>query len=169
MPHACWRCCASGGRWRDDGGGGVGPQVRKCQNAVAFRKVLVANKEGVEEERLMPCSPGEEGCIEMTIMELASSEKFGVAKGRPGMPRARRRRPAASASRVPAPAIGTLSGPGPAPKRQWEARPAPKRGGQALPCRNQTCLVLAVCERVMRDAAGCACTRGSVTAGALKL
>ena len=60
-------------------------QVRKCQNAVAFRKVLVANKEGVEEEKLMPCSPGEEGCIEMTIMDLASSQKYGVPMASPGL------------------------------------------------------------------------------------
>jgi hypothetical protein len=51
--------------------------VRKCQNAVAFRLVMVKNGDGVEEKKLMPCSPGVEGCIEMTIMELASNKDYG--------------------------------------------------------------------------------------------
>ena len=51
--------------------------MRKCQNAVAFRLVMVKNGDGVEEKKLMPCSPGVEGCIEMTIMELASNKDYG--------------------------------------------------------------------------------------------
>lgn len=57
--------------------GGSWSQVRKCQNAVAFRLVMVKNGEGVEEKRLMPCSPGEDGCIEMSIMELMTNKEYG--------------------------------------------------------------------------------------------
>mmetsp|Transcript_32427 Transcript_32427/g.47306 ORF Transcript_32427/g.47306 Transcript_32427/m.47306 type:complete len:443 (+) Transcript_32427:62-1390(+) len=57
----------------------MGP-VRKCQDAQAFYWVKVTNKEGVEEDKLEPCSPGHPGCIEMSIMELASNPIYGADK-----------------------------------------------------------------------------------------
>lgn len=60
----------------------MGP-VRKCQDAQAFRlikhKIPSKDKDGEFEEvdRLVPCSPGEPGCIKMSLMELATSKEYG--------------------------------------------------------------------------------------------
>mmetsp|Transcript_30495 Transcript_30495/g.61446 ORF Transcript_30495/g.61446 Transcript_30495/m.61446 type:complete len:514 (+) Transcript_30495:86-1627(+) len=48
--------------------------VRRCQDAQAFQWVEVpkaGGEEGEKEKKLMPCSPGTVGCVEMTIMKLA--------------------------------------------------------------------------------------------------
>ncbi|EKX33345.1 vacuolar protein sorting protein 4 [Guillardia theta CCMP2712] len=47
--------------------------VRRCQDAQAFKRVMVKNPEGVEEEKLMPCSPSDPDGEEMTIMDLAKN------------------------------------------------------------------------------------------------
>mmetsp|Transcript_49917 Transcript_49917/g.118316 ORF Transcript_49917/g.118316 Transcript_49917/m.118316 type:complete len:443 (+) Transcript_49917:293-1621(+) len=55
--------------------------VRRCQDAQAFKWVDVAvpdSETGETEKRLMPCSPGFDGCIEMNIMTLA--KEYGPEK-----------------------------------------------------------------------------------------
>ena len=53
-------------------------QVRRCQDAQAFKWIKWANKDGQEEDKLEPCSPGDEACIKMSLMELASNKEYGV-------------------------------------------------------------------------------------------